>query len=202
MGIPVEPAFTRQLDKKTVLGRLGLKDGCLNFLIIGGGFGVGPIEEIVRILDEIGGAIQAFVVCGYNDSLKKKLESLKGNVKIPLAVYGFIDNVYELMRISDMMVSKSGGLTVTEALATTLPMAILSPIPGQESRNSDLLVQNNAAVRVRSLYELKNVVRRFVRDPEGLRAMRTAIEKIARPNAARDIAKLAMETGTSPKGTP
>ncbi len=191
LGIPVEPVFARGLDKKAALERLKLRTDCLNFLIIGGGFGVGPIEEIVKILDEVGGAVQALAVCGYNDSLKKKLEALKSGLKIPLVVYGFIDNVHELMRVSDLMISKSGGLTVTEALATTLPMAILSPIPGQESKNSDFLVRNSAAIRVMSLHELKGVISGFVKDPKELNKMRGAIEKIARPKAAYDIARLA-----------
>jgi processive 1,2-diacylglycerol beta-glucosyltransferase len=193
LGIPVEPDFTRKGNREEMSVKLGLEKGRLTILVVGGGFGIGPIENIVRALKEINGNIQVMVVAGYNEAVRRKIESLKADFGSPLIVYGFVNNMYDLMQAADCLVSKSGGLTATEALVKNLPMVIISPIPGQESRNSDFVVSHGAAVKVKNFIELKGVLRRLVTGPDELRNMRRAIEKIARPNSAYDIAKLAVE---------
>jgi len=192
LGIPVEPAFTRGLDRERLRDRLNLKKGPLTILAVGGGFGIGPIEKIINILNDVDGSIQALVVCGHNDSLRQRIEALKSGLRTPVSVFGYIDNMHELMSVSDILISKSGGLTATEALAERLPMIILSPIPGQESRNSDFLVSRGAAIKIKGLGELKKRVSGLVSDPAALEAIREAIGRIARPAAARDIVKEAL----------
>ena len=110
------------------------------------------------------------------------------SVSVPVGVLNFDMR----MSVSDILISKSGGLTATEALAERLPMIILSPIPGQESRNSDFLVSRGAAIKIKGLGELKKRVSGLVSDPAALEAIREAIGRIARPAAARDIVKEAL----------
>ncbi len=193
LGIPVEPAFTKRADKEALSGRIGLEKGRLTILAVGGGFGVGPIEKIVRILDAVGGNIQALVVCGYNEALRRRVEGLKRDIKWPLIVYGFVSNMYELMQVSDLLVSKSGGLTSTEAMVEGLPIVAISPIPGQESRNCAYLVSRGAAVKIKALNGLKTVLKGFIEEPSKLQDMREAIKRTAKPNAVYDIVKLAAE---------
>ncbi len=193
LGIPVEPVFTKHLDRSAISNACGLEKGRLTVLIVGGGFGIGPIEEIVKSLDAMGHNVQAIVICGYNEPLRKKIELLKGHIAMPLVVYGFVNTMHELMEVSDCLVSKSGGLTATEALVKGLPMVIISPIPGQESRNSDVLVSRGAAIRIEGPSEIEGAIRRFVLNPRELDKMKASIRTIARPRAAFDIAKLALE---------
>jgi processive 1,2-diacylglycerol beta-glucosyltransferase len=193
LGIPVEPVFSKQLDRDTVIRDKGLKNNYFTILVIGGGFGVGPIEGIIKAIDEVDGAVQAVVVCGHNKALMKKLDDLKERLKVDVKILGFIDNVHEYMEISDVLISKSGGITVSESLAKRLPMIVISPILGQETRNSDFLVSNNAAYSIERLEDLKGLLEEMVKDPLKLEMMKRSIEGVRKPQACYDIAKFAID---------
>lgn len=193
LGIPVEPVFSRPLDKKAIRDKTGLKDGMPTILVIGGGFGVGPIENIVKIIDSMPQEAQVITVCGHNDTLVKRLESMKPVLNKDVKVFGFVNNVYEYMAVSDVLISKSGGITTAESLAKELPMIVISPIIGQETRNSRLLTSRGAAVKIDSLSELKGVLEDLASHPGKLKAMRESIAGIRKPMACYDIAKLAVE---------
>jgi processive 1,2-diacylglycerol beta-glucosyltransferase len=193
MGIPVEPVFSRAQDKDAICSKYGLKNGVFTVLVIGGGFGVGPIEDIVKAVNGVSKPVQAIVICGHNEELVKKMEALKASLKIDLKVLGFVDNVYDFMDVSDVLVSKAGGITTTESLAKELPVIIIAPIPGQETRNSEFLTSHGAAVRVNDPSSIKDIVEALASDPEKERKMKEAIRKIRKPTACFDIAKLALE---------
>ena len=193
LGIPVEPVFSRKLDRKEAEARLGLEKGFFTILVIGGGFGVGPIEEIVRIIDSISKAVQVVVVCGHNEDLVERMKGLAGSMKNKIKVVGFVDNVYEFMDASDLVISKPGGITVSESLAKDLPMIMISPIPGQEAYNADFLIRHSAAFSMKDLKDLKGILENILADPEKLARTKEAIGKIKKPMAAYDIAKLGME---------
>jgi len=193
MGIPVEPIFSKQLDRKKIFDTTGLKDDLFTILVIGGGFGVGPIEGIVKVMSEIKKNLQGVVVCGRNEELVKNIEKLRDELKLNIKVTGFIDNVYEYMEISDVLISKSGGITVSESLAKDIPMAIISPIIGQETANCNFLIKNKAAVKVGRLEELKGTLEGLIDNPMKLDSMRDSIKRIRKPNAAYDVARLAYE---------
>lgn len=195
LGIPVEPVFSKKLDKDKILKKAGLKDGTFTILVIGGGFGVGPIEDIIKVIDIIGlkRHIQVIAICGHNEKLVKSVESLKSRLKIQVKVLGFVDNVYDYMEISDILISKSGGITVTESLAKELPMIIISPILGQETRNADYLIRNGSAVRIGMASDLKVLLDNLVSHPEKIEKMREAIRSIKKPEASYDIARLAID---------
>jgi len=192
MGIPVEPVFSKKLDRRSIFDKAGLKDGVFTVLVIGGGFGVGPIEAIVKSIGGIAG-IQIVVVCGHNEELVKKIEALESGFPAAIKVLGFIDNVYEYMEIANILISKSGGITVSESLAKDLPMIVIAPIIGQETRNADFMVKNKAAFRINDTSELKKTIEPLLKDPKSMDSMKKAIDLIKKPMACYDVAKLAMD---------
>ncbi len=197
MGIPVEPVFSKSQDKGKLRHDFELEEGVFTILVVGGGFGVGPIEGIVKIICGIEKPFQLIVVCGHNEELVKRMENLKTASKARMKVLGFVNNVYEYMEVSDILISKPGGITVSESLTKELPMVVISPIPGQETRNSDFLLRHNAAIKIESLDQLKDTVSGLISDPEKIRNLKEAIRKIRTPNASSDIANLAMEPARS-----
>ncbi len=193
LGIPVEPVFSKKLDRTKILKDMNLKEGLFTVLVIGGGFGVGPIEDIIKTIGNISYPIQIATICGHNEDLVKKLEILKPAMKAEIKVYGFVNNVYEYMNAADLLISKSGGITVSESLAEELPMIIIAPIIGQETRNSDYLMKYGAAVKIAKASDLREVIEYLVSHPERMAAMKDAIRAIKKPQACFDIAKLAIE---------
>ena len=192
-GIPVEPVFSKPLDRRGILAKAGLQDGVFTVLVIGGGFGVGPIENIIKIISSIPQTVQIIAICGHNETLVKELEALKPTLKDRLSVLGFVNNVYEYMASADVLISKSGGITSTESMARDLPLIVIAPIIGQETRNSDYLTSEGAAVKIDKPYELKAVLEDLVSHPEKLGRMRDAIARIKKPRACYDVAQLALE---------
>jgi len=193
MGIPIEPIFSKSLDRPKIFKETGLRDDIFTTLVIGGGFGVGPIEGIVKVIADIPKELQTIVICGHNEELVRKIQSLKDEYKLNMKVVGFVDNVYEYMDISDILISKSGGITVSESLAKEIPLVVISPILGQETGNCAFLVRNNAAVKVSGLNDLKPALEGLIADPMKLDKMKESIKLIKKPNAAYDVAKFAYE---------
>ena len=194
MGISVEPIFSKPLDRARIFRDTNLRDDMFTILTIGGGFGVGPIEGIVKVIARIPRELQAVVVCGKNEELVKKMEKLRGELKLNMKITGFIDNVYEYMEVSDVLISKSGGITVSESLAKVIPMIIISPIIGQETANCNFLIKNGAAVKVDRLEDLKGALEDLIANPDKIEKMKEAIGGIRKPNSAYDVAKFAYES--------
>lgn len=193
LGIPIEPVFTKKLDRIKILQAAGLRDGIFTVLVIGGGFGVGPIEDIIKAVGSIANPLQIITVCGHNEELVKKLEAIKPTLKANIKVFGFVNNVYEYMDAADVLISKSGGITVSESLAKELPLVIIAPIIGQETRNSDYLMKHGAAVKIGKASDVKEVIEYLSVHPERMAVMKEAIRKIKKPMACYDVAKLAIE---------
>lgn len=197
LGIPVEPVFARKLDGPAIRAKYGLKENVFTVLVMSGGFGVGPIEGIIKSISLIKRPVQTIVICGHNEELVKDMESLKASLKMDLSVQGFVDNVYDFMEVSDILITKAGGITTTESLAKELPVIIIAPIPGQETRNSEFLTSHGAAIRVNDASAITAVVEGLVSDPEKEKSLRESIRKIRKPTASADIAKLALEICTT-----
>lgn len=193
LGIPIEPVFSKKLDRKEIFDKTGLHDGIFTVLVIGGGFGVGPIEGIVKEIGKMSGKVQMVVICGHNAELVSKIEALKNTLSCDIKTLGFVDNVYEYMEIADVLISKSGGITVSESLAKELPMIVIAPIIGQETRNCDFLVKHHAAFRISRVEELGGIVEDLVRHPENAKSMKESIRLVKKPMACFDVAKLALE---------
>jgi processive 1,2-diacylglycerol beta-glucosyltransferase len=183
-GIPIAPKFARKVDAGTVRRRIGIRDDLLTLLVLSGGFGMGPVAEILAKLDDVRAEFQTLVVAGRNAELRRELAAQ--DRRHPTHVYGFCGNMDELMTVSDLILTKPGGLTTSEAMALGKPMCILQPIPGQETANADFLLERGAAVKVNRLEDLPFRVEQLLGSGK-LREMSAAARGIGRPNAARAV---------------
>lgn len=186
-GIPVSPRFRPAGKKKEIRRREGLGEECFTILITSGSFGLGPAAELLEALREFGGQIQAMIVCGRNEAQLSELERNAYPFKIKL--YGFVSNMDELMEASDLVVAKPGGSTTSEALAKGVPMVILEPIPGQEAGNARLLKERNAAFFLGKPGDIRIVLKGILDYPAVLQEKKQAIQGLAKPEAAIDLAR-------------
>ena len=186
-GIPVHPKFSAPKDWPSLLRKHGLEEGSPIILISAGSFGITPLEEVI---DELGGIKEEFqlmVVCGKNADLEKQLlEKQKTQPRLK-KVFGFVDFMDELMGVSDLLITKPGGITVSESLAVGLPMILIEPIPGQEEANADYVVEQGAAVRARSASSLIYKLELLIRNSETLKVMSRRASDISHPDAARIV---------------
>ncbi len=192
-GIPILPVFSRRRGRDAVLGDLGLAPKAPVVLMISGGVGMSNLEEAVERVLAVPEDMHLLVVCGRNEKMRKRLETVTKGMGDRARIFGFVTNVHDLMEAADVAITKSGGLTVSEALSRGTPMIIYMPIPGQEERNADYLLEQGAAVKAQGIETIDYKVRELLKAPERLARMRQAAEAIARPNAARDVVRLAIE---------
>ncbi len=192
-GIPIDPAFSPAREKAETRRALGLEQDLTTVLVSAGGFGMGPVESLANAMQEVRHPIQVAVVCGKNPDLKRRLEDLPAP-NHPVKIVGFTPEMERWMAASDLLVGKAGGLTSSEALASGLVMAIINPIPGQEERNSDHLLEEGVAVRCNNLPALAFKIDSLLSDKERFERMRQAVRRLARPNAAADVVSLVSGT--------
>jgi len=186
-GIPISAKFSSNPDPKTVRQSLGLRDDLPVILVLSGGFGMGPVAEILTELDKVQRSFQTLVVTGRNEELRRELSGV--DRKHPTHVLGYASNMHELMTIADLIVSKPGGLTSSEALALGKPLFILNPIPGQEAANSDFLLEHGAATKVNRVEDLPYRIDQLLGSKK-LAEMASAARALGRPDAARKICEL------------
>lgn len=186
-GLPIDPEFACHRDRLEMRKQLGLDTELFTILITSGGFGVGPIKELVAEIEKIDTPLQVQVVCGKNNMLREELIAYTKKARHRFRIFGFVTNMDQLMEASDILISKSGGLTSTEAMAKNLPLIILYPIPGQEFSNSEFLLKHGAGVRARNAKQARLALESFLAEPNKLELLRKNIGKLARPNAARRI---------------
>jgi processive 1,2-diacylglycerol beta-glucosyltransferase len=192
-GIPIHPAFSQPADRAACLRAHGLVGDRPVVLQLCGGFGVGPVESLVRGLLAIEHPLELVVVCGRNEELKGELQRLSAPPRHRVHLLGFTREIDQLMAAADLIVSKPGGLTTSETLARGLPMVIVNPIPGQESRNSDYLLENGAAIKVNHPALLPMKVTRLLDDPARLARMRDAARSLGHPRAAFDVVERSLK---------
>lgn len=189
-GIPIDGRFARPASKAALCQGLGIHPDKRTVLLMGGGLGIGPLEKALRYIDRLPHDVQTVVVVGKNPPLERRLVEAARTLRRPVTVLGFVPNVYDYMRCADILVSKPGGLTSAEALATELPFVMLRPLPGQEERNTRYLLESGVGVRVQSLKELTTALDRLLSDPAALDRMRRNAQKLAKPHAATAIAEM------------
>jgi processive 1,2-diacylglycerol beta-glucosyltransferase len=193
-GIPVMPEFQSHAKSKEARKKLGLNVNHFTLLSLSGGFGMGRVKDIV---EQVSMTLNAFpnrkfnllIVCGRNDTVRAEIESIRFPENVHSHIYGFVSNIHDLMDASDVLISKAGGLTSSEALAKSLPILIIDPIPGQESRNTDLIVEHHAGWKAINLANLSYKLQKVLTVPALLKQARTATRQLAKPNAASTILK-------------
>lgn len=188
-GIPLRTAFARARDQRSTRQELGLDPGKLTILLLGGGLGLGPIVETAEALGQLDGPVQLALVCGKNRQLEQEARALAQRSLVPLHVQGMADNIWEYMAAADLAISKPGGLTCAELLASGVPLVALDPIPGQEQANCDALVGLGVAVPASSASDALVAVKMLLGDPARLREMGQRALTLGRPNSARDAAR-------------
>ena len=187
IGIPVARDFFRPHDKKALIGKLGLKEE-FTVLIMTGSFGIGPIEKIVELLH---GHVQLIVVCAKNKALfnilsKKQYPQVK--------VFGFVKNVHELMFCSDLIITKPGGLSISETLAVGLVPLFFNPIPGQEHANVQVLSLFRVGTLLKNTTDIVRIVRDLKDNPQKLAQQLESVKRLKNNNVLEDLYNVIRES--------
>lgn len=197
-GIPIDPLFAKPLERAAARKHLGLNGEATVILVAAGGYGIGPVEQLVRDLLALQRPWQIVAIAGKAEKIRKRLEEVAkaaGKLKdgsSKLCPVGFTTEMDQYMAAADLLVGKAGGLTTSEALARALPMALIEPIPGQEERNADHLLEAGAAIRCNNLPAAAWKIAKLLDDPTRLSRMREAARGLGRPDAAAAIAEDAL----------
>ena len=186
-GIPVDPALAAPKQPLEVRGAHGLRPDLPVVTLFGGGIDSRHVRLIVEGLLRTSLRGTLIVVAGRNRGLQAELSDLTGTAELELRTLGFIDYVDDLVVASDVVITKAGGLTVSEVLARATPMIIINPIPGQEESNADYLAGVGAALSIRLPEYVPFAVTRLLADPDRLHQMRRTAALAARPRAALDV---------------
>jgi processive 1,2-diacylglycerol beta-glucosyltransferase len=191
-GIPIDPAFAEPVDKDKLRREAGFDTDRPLFLISGGALGVSPAVGVLDALTRLKHPAQAVVICGKNEEMKAEMEALAARVQeankgLTFRVLGYTNEMHRWMQMSDLFIGKPGGLTTAEALACGLPMVIVAPIPGQEDRNSDHLLEKGIAIKCNEFTTLAYKIDGLLDHPEILESMRSKAKWYGRPNAAQTI---------------
>jgi processive 1,2-diacylglycerol beta-glucosyltransferase len=186
-GIPVMPVFGESRSRSECARELGLDPQRKTILMMSGGAGIGGIETLAERLLTLDEDFQLVALAGRNERLLEELQRLAARTPGKLMPMGFTRTIERVMAASDLAVSKPGGLTTSECLATGLPMIVISPIPGQEERNADYLLENGAALKACGASALAYRVRKLLNDPDLLRTLRENALALGRPDAARSV---------------
>lgn len=193
-GIPLSNKFLCKYDRNDVLKNFELKDNKFNILFFGGGeFGLGKTRT-VEIFEEFSKFaksrdFQVIGIAGKNEKMKLAFENIvrENNCEENVKVLEFTNKVPELMSISDLVVTKPGGMTTTESLASELPMIIINPIPGQEVENAEFLESKNIAIWIRKDDDVNEVLKNLFKAPTKLKEMKQNTKLLANINSTRDI---------------
>ncbi|MBU1125051.1 MAG: hypothetical protein KKC84_03420, partial [Candidatus Omnitrophica bacterium] len=172
--------------------KYGLDPHTSTILIMGGGQGLGPLNEVVASLEKVKHPLQEIVVTGTNKKLHSSLNRRLTTYKKKIKLFGYTDRINELMSIADCIITKPGGVTCAEVLSKNIPMIIIKPIPGQEANNTAYLTEKGAALKVDEPSKIHSVVENLFANPDALKFMSTAAARISKPNASTDIATLAL----------
>jgi processive 1,2-diacylglycerol beta-glucosyltransferase len=197
-GIPIDPVFAIKKDKKEMRAKHGLTPDRTTILLSAGGFGVGSVDALIASLLPLQHRAQIVAICGRNEELKQRLTRMaarsKTDASVILKPFGYTKEMDELMTASDLVLGKPGGLTTSEALAKGLVFVIVNPIPGQEERNSDHLLEGSVAIRCNNLPTLSYKLDRLLADPHRFSVMQANARKMGRPNAAKEIVEQLLAT--------
>ena len=188
-GIPIDPVFTEAKDKQEMRRKHGLQPNLTTILMSAGGFGVGAMDGLIRALQPMQHPAQVVAICGRNEELKKRIEKMRppAGSQLEIKAIGYTTEMDEWMAAADIVLGKPGGLTTSEALAKGLVFVVVNPIPGQEERNSDHLLEAGAGIRCNNLPVLSWKLDQLLSDPKRFAAMQANACKLAHPHAAQEI---------------
>ncbi len=189
-GIPIDPKFSNKMLKKEAREILGIDD-IRTVLVMSGSMGYGKIARMIKQLDETQVDFQMISVCGHNERLKNQIDKM--NLRHKIYNFGFSDKVDLFMDAADCIITKPGGLTTSEALAKSLPIIMANPIPGQEDRNVEFLLNNGAAVKVSSTYPIDEALYQIFTNEKRLSELTQMVEKLGKPKSAKDFTEFILK---------
>jgi processive 1,2-diacylglycerol beta-glucosyltransferase len=198
-GIPIDPAFALPFDRPELLRALGLDIHRPVVLVMGGGMGPAPLDEIVQSLERCRLPLQVLAVAGHDQVMRARLDALHGKVALQLFTFGWSENVPELMAAANVLITKPGGVTTAEAMAAGLPMILTHPIPGPEEKHIQHLEQIGVALRARTLEEIPQLAFKLLSDSRKLYEVARRARELSRPDATHAIAQIGramLEKGT------
>ena len=203
-GLPIERKFQRPLDRDALTARLGLTPGVPVILVMAGAYAtLGRMGDVVQVLARFPRPLQALVVCANAPRLADRIRAVTARSAHQFQVFGYVNNVEELMTVSDLLITKAGGVTVSEALAEGLPMLLYGSIPGQEESNAEFLVEQGAAMAAKTPAELHAACDRLLASPDRLAGMRQVASALGRPDAVGVVVtELARLAATSSQPAP
>ena len=190
-GIPIDPKFRLAIDVKKIFEKLSLDSSLPCVLMMGGTQGLGPMKEMVRLLDRSSLNLQVMVATGTNAKLFDWLTTRYYRKKIMALPY--VKNIDELMQISSLIITKPGGITTAEALAKGLPMLIVNPLPGQEAMNTRFLLSEGVAVKAENPKDAVVLLEELLYNKNKLKTMSEKARSLSRPDSSIDIAKLILK---------
>ena len=188
LGIPIHPQFSVKVPQKEARESLGMDTEKTTVMIMMGSMGFGNVAKLVRRVDSVQMDFQIICVCGKNKKAKEKIDRMQTDH--PIYNYGYTDQVSLLMDASNLIVTKPGGLSVSESLAKGLFMILNHPIPGQEDRNLEFLLNNGLAASISPTYPVEEVIYQYLRNDIRRSQYPELVAQFARPNAAKDLCEL------------
>lgn len=186
-GIPIMPNFSEQLNKNDCLTSYGLSSNTPTLLLMGGGAGLGNLDEVAEYLLSQIEEIQLIVLAGKNERTLQALQKVASQYPHRLFPQGFTDKVEQLMACADLVITKPGGLTSSECLAMGLPMIIHAPIPGQEEHNADFLLEQGVALKAIDELGLVYRIKQLLNNPQQLLLMKQKAQQLGKPLAAQQV---------------
>lgn len=184
-GIPVRSSFCQSYNPVSLREKFGLSLTQPTILIMGGGCGMmgDGVLDLLRS-DSLQTPMQFIIVCGRNEKLRAHLKVILKDSKHRILLTGFVDNIHEWMALSDLIITKPGGLTTSEAIASELPMLLYRPLPGQEKDNAEVLVQAGVALYAKEDYDLLILLKKCFEHPQLLMSMRAQAKQICMRHAS------------------
>ena len=188
-GLPVADRFCQPIgNKKALRQQLGWPQERPVVLLVGGGEGMGPLEKTAVAITEANLPITLVIIAGRNAELKERLEARQWPMMI--LIYGFVHRMPDFMRAADILVTKAGPSTITEALNAGLPMIIYSRLPGQEDGNVDYVISEGVGVWAPKTSYIVSALQAWITHPKQLELAGVECRQAARPEAAREIARI------------
>ncbi|WP_411725877.1 MGDG synthase family glycosyltransferase [Methyloglobulus sp.] len=192
-GIPIDPVFQRPINRTEARLSLQLNPDKPVLLLSAGALGMESTEFMVERLINLNIDAQTLVICGHNEVLRQRIVQLVDRRSANFKVLGYTNQMHTLMKMADILIGKPGGMTTSEAIACGLPICVVSPIPGQEERNSDHLLEEGIAVKCNDLTTLSFKLEQLLQDPARLASMKANALRFAKPLASATIVDTLLE---------
>ncbi|NOH16570.1 MGDG synthase family glycosyltransferase [Clostridium cochlearium] len=194
-GIPISRDFLINYDKDETLSEINFYSNKPTILVMGGSLGIGKITKVYENLLKVDEDIQIIVITGNNKKLYYDLLSYRNSINKNKASYiiGFTDKVNKYMQASDLLITKPGGLTITEALVSNIPLALFSPIPGQEEKNAQFLLTNKLAIDLHDGSNTQEIIENLLKDKSKLTTIKENQKKFSKPDVGKNIYNLILK---------